>query len=275
MTPEESLLRLDGISNAGSEDLDITGIALAIAAVARGGLELGPCEAHLAEIASAVRQALAREGGDPGSARTMAMAVRAGLHGRFGYEGDSATYDDLRNADLAAVIERRRGLPVALGILAIHAARAIGASSHGINFPGHFLVGIGMPGGAVLIDPFHGGRLVDGDDLEALLPKGVPLAQEHLAALSDRGTLIRLQANIVSRARAGGAWPQLAVALEVLRRLAPDVARYRFELGEAYAQSGQPTAARAQLREALLRDESAEWAGSARALLASVSRSLN
>ena len=35
----------------------------------------------------------------------------------YGYRGDSDTYDDLQNADLVRVIERRKGLPVALSIL--------------------------------------------------------------------------------------------------------------------------------------------------------------
>ena len=35
----------------------------------------------------------------------------------YGYRGDSETYDDLQNADLVRVIERRKGLPVALSIL--------------------------------------------------------------------------------------------------------------------------------------------------------------
>ena len=48
------------------------------------------------------------------------------LAGRFGYDGDRLSYDDPQNADLMAVIDRRRGLPVALGILYLHAARAGG-----------------------------------------------------------------------------------------------------------------------------------------------------
>jgi len=43
-----------------------------------------------------------------------------------GYGGDRQHYDDLQNANLIRVIDRRRGLPVALGILYLHAARAQG-----------------------------------------------------------------------------------------------------------------------------------------------------
>ena len=54
---------------------------------------------------------------------------------RFDYRGDSETYDDTQNADLIRVIRRRRGLPVALGILYLHAARAQGWPAVGLNFP--------------------------------------------------------------------------------------------------------------------------------------------
>src|SRR3546814_8592275 len=50
----------------------------------------------------------------------------------FGYHGDTESYDDPQNADLVRVIDRRMGLPVSLGVLYIHAARAqIGRASCG------------------------------------------------------------------------------------------------------------------------------------------------
>ena len=60
--------------------------------------------------------------------------------GRYGYDGDRLSYDDPRNADLMAVIDRRRGLPVALGILYIHAARAAGFEARGLEFARPFSV---------------------------------------------------------------------------------------------------------------------------------------
>ena len=71
------------------------------------------------------------------------------IDGRFGYEGDRLTYDDPQNADLMAVIDRRRGLPVALGILYIHAARAGGFAAQGLHTPEPFLL---------LLDPARAAR---------------------------------------------------------------------------------------------------------------------
>src|SRR3546814_13111588 len=85
-------------------------------------------------------------------------ALRAVVVERHGYVGDSLTYDDLQNANLLRVIDRRKGLPVALGILMLSAAHRLGWNMVGLNFPGHFLLLLD-PGGATAIPyPFEGCR---------------------------------------------------------------------------------------------------------------------
>jgi regulator of sirC expression with transglutaminase-like and TPR domain len=269
MSPQDAL---EAVGKAGTGDVDLAGAALALAALARPGLDLKPYVSHLADLAARGARDLS---GSPDDPRAIAAASAAALRDAFGYDGDRATYDDLRNADLAHVIDRRRGLPVALGILYVHVARALGASAHGINFPGHFLIGIGTGRGAVMLDPFHGGRVLDGDDLEALLPPGTELTQQQLAALSDKGTLIRLQNNILTRSRIAGDWTRAAQTLETLTQIAPDMAQFRFELGDAYTRIEQPNAARAALQTALAAEPQAPWAAQARALLSATTRSLN
>ena len=56
----------------------------------------------------------------------------------YGYRGDTESYDDLQNADLVRVIERRKGLPVALSILYLDVARRQGWEAEGLAFPGAF-----------------------------------------------------------------------------------------------------------------------------------------
>ena len=62
------------------------------------------------------------------------------LYSRHGYHGDIDSYDDPQNANLMRVMDRRKGLPVALGVLVIHAGRSQGWNITGLNFPGHFLL---------------------------------------------------------------------------------------------------------------------------------------
>jgi hypothetical protein len=65
-------------------------------------------------------------------------------------------HDDPQNANLISAIDRRREMPVALGILYIHAAGAAGFDASGLNSPGHFLLRIGLRGGKTFMDPFNG-----------------------------------------------------------------------------------------------------------------------
>ena len=81
------------------------------------------------------------------------------------------TYDDLANANLISVIQRRRGLPVALGIIWLHTARAAGWGAHGVDFPAHFLVALEGKSVQAVIDVFGGGVTLDARDLRVLLKR--------------------------------------------------------------------------------------------------------
>ena len=55
---------------------------------------------------------------------------------------DEDDYSNPKNADIIQVVDRRRGLPVALGIIYLHLAREMEWDAYGLNFPGHFLFGL-------------------------------------------------------------------------------------------------------------------------------------
>ena len=102
-------LRLLG--QAGDGPHDIARAALMLSALDHAGRDLEPYFAHLAEIARHARD----EARLATNAEDGARALAALLVGRYGYDGDRLAYDDPQNADLIAVIDRRRGLPVSLG----------------------------------------------------------------------------------------------------------------------------------------------------------------
>lgn len=140
------------------------------------------------------------------------------LYRQFGYRGAGEDYDSEINANLISVIERRRGLPVALGILWLHVGRAAGAQAVGLDFPGHFLVALqGEEGEQVVLDPFAGGVRHDGRALRAMLRQvagpDAELTPAMVRPMPDRAILLRLLNNVrLRRARSGN----LAGALEVL-----------------------------------------------------------
>ncbi|MGE7991215.1 SirB1 family protein [Pseudomonas sp. NPDC089554] len=95
------------------------------------------------------------------------------------------------------VLERRRGQPLMLGILALELARRLSIPLEGVNFPGHFLLRV--PGADHLLDPCGGRRLYPADCRELLTRQFGPkqaLVAEHLRSASAAQMLQRLSRNL-------------------------------------------------------------------------------
>jgi regulator of sirC expression with transglutaminase-like and TPR domain len=197
--PADYLRRL---GEEGGEPLDIAAAALMLSALDHAGRPLERYEAHLADIAERARG----EARLASTAEQGARAVSALLVGRYGYDGDRLDYDDPQNADLIAVIDRRRGLPVALGILYMHAARAAGLEATGLIAPGHFLLRVALRSSEALVDPFNGGAAVERESFGAPPGMGVPNPGDTAVseAVSDLDVLLRLENNLKLRALHGG-----------------------------------------------------------------------
>ncbi len=141
-------------------------------------------------------------------------AVCEALGSELGLGGDLFTYDDLKNADLISVCARRRGLPVALGVLFLEVCRRCGIEAAGVDFPAHFLVRIETGDGPMALDPFTGGQVVMPSDLvkralrAGLTPGVVDDLERLMAPISDRQVVLRLQNNIFARAIRSGDFAQ-------------------------------------------------------------------
>ena len=90
---------LRGEAERPDDALDLAAMALALAALARPGLDARPYAAHLDALAADAEESAA-PGLDPPE---QAAALAAVLFARAGYRGDRETYDDLANADLTGV----------------------------------------------------------------------------------------------------------------------------------------------------------------------------
>ena len=201
--------RLREIGAHGEEPFDIGEAALLLGSFDRPGVPLDRYRAHFDELAEAA-----------GTPDRLAPT----LGGAFGYSGDRATYDDLQNANLLRVIDRRKGLPVALGIIYMEVGRRLGAHVEGLNFPGHFLIRVDR---GEIVDPFERGERREPPVLRQMLKAAygpsAELETAHFHPATDRGVLLRLQNNIrlrLARRR------QFEAALGVLERMtwiAPDL----------------------------------------------------
>jgi len=251
IAPADYLSRLGG---AGEGPHDIATAALMLAALDHPEKKLAPFLAHLAELSEAARA----EAAFAHDAETAAHALGRLFTGRFGYDGDRMAYDDPDNADLLMVIERRRGLPVALGILYMHAARAARMEAQGLHAPGHFLLKIVVKGSEAFVDPFAGGATLDREHVAPHL--GVPMLAGEPGVgevpgayepVSDVDVLLRLQNNIRNRALRNR---DSARAIEIGRRMA-QLAPYRpplwLELARLQETAGALSAARSAYEHCL------------------------
>jgi len=177
------------------------------------------------------------------------------------YTGDRRTYEDLQNANLIRVIDRRKGLPVALGILYIHAARAQGWRASGINFPGHFLISVEDDDERIILDPFEGGLQVDLPRLQLMLKTALgadaELQPEYYASMTNRGVLLRLQNNIKKRVLDTGDNQRGAAVVDGMLAIAPEIPDLWREAAELRAELGETRSALNALdRLLLLSDDS-------------------
>jgi regulator of sirC expression with transglutaminase-like and TPR domain len=164
----------------------------------QAGVDLDPYRDHVARIAADARENFAaiRRGMsvNEAAARVLVDVIAA----RHGYMGDSTTYDDPRNADMIQVIDRRRGLPVALGIIYLDVAQSMEIEARGLNTQGHFLMTVGEGDHARIVDPFNG-VVLDAQELRLSPPMAAPL---EYAPVSRRDVLLRLLNNIHARSLA-------------------------------------------------------------------------
>lgn len=158
-----------------------------------------------------------------------------------GYWGDRATYEQTDNSLMDRVLERRRGLPITLSVLAMQLAGRCGIQLDGIAFPGHFLVGMQLDGDDPKVwDPFQRGARVGPEQLAAIyagvigqtVEPGSPQLRAHLQPAHSRLILTRMLENLRRQYTSAGERGRVADVLELLAALHPDVARIRELLDE-------------------------------------------
>jgi regulator of sirC expression with transglutaminase-like and TPR domain len=234
-TRAEARSALEAAGQMPDGELDIASLALQLARVDTPSADWQGAARHLSEIArAAVEAAAADPAADAGDLARRRAVLAALLHGRFGYAGDQDSYEDMANANLLSVIARKRGLPVALGVLWLHAAEAAGWEAHGVDFPGHFLVALAGRG-QVVVDVFGGGQGLDARALRVLLKRfageQAELGPDTLAPMGKRAVLLRMQNNIkVRRLRDNDLAGALACTEDMLR-IAPETAALWREAG--------------------------------------------
>jgi len=225
----EARAALDAAGQLPDDEIEIGSVALQLARIDAPGADWRAAGRALSRLAhGAVQAATADAEADRGDAERRRAVLARLIHDDAGYAGDTETYDDPANANLIRVAERRRGLPVAIGILWLHAAEAAGWAAHGVDFPGHFLVALPASRSPVLVDVFNGGAALHAPELRALLKRvegeRAELRPGVLRAMDRREVLLRLQNNLKLRRLKAGELQGALTCAEDMLRLAPAAA---------------------------------------------------
>ena len=126
-------------------------LALALAAEVRP-VDADAALARLDDLAAEVREVARSTGGE-------LAALCFVLAERHGFAGAEAEYDHPDHSMVDLVLERGRGLPIALSVVYVEAARRADIALDGVGLSGHYVVGQFAPGvPPVLLDPFNAGR---------------------------------------------------------------------------------------------------------------------
>lgn len=252
-TSDEAFQYLRRLGGAADKDIDLGEAALAQGLVFLPGLHVGRYRQHLAKIseqaAAAFQSHLSEKKEDTIELRV--QVLRQVIHGENGYRGDEKNYDDIQNANFIRVIERRLGLPIALGIFYIIIARKMGWGCDGLSFPGHFVIRLEKDGGRIILDPFQQGREMDAAALRQLLKsivgKNAELSHNFYDAVPNREILLRLANNLKKRLIDQEDYAQAIVAAEVIEAFSPQEYRIHLDKGVLYAKLGQKQQAIAAL----------------------------
>jgi regulator of sirC expression with transglutaminase-like and TPR domain len=234
------------------DELDLLEGALLIARDARPALDVSAVEAQLDELAEPLADR--RLATLPVAVQARALAdllfVRAGFH------GNSSDYYDPRNSFLDEVLTRRTGIPLSLSVVYVEVARRAGVWASPVGFPGHFLVRLDDHDRRLVVDPFHGGGVLDEVALADLLRGSgskIRYSSDMIAPTPVRQVLARMLMNLRGIYATRGEYARLLLVLDRLIDLLPDSNEEFRDRGFLFGRLGAPDAAADDLRTYLER----------------------
>lgn len=229
------------------EAIELDRAALRLAVLDHPEADLQSCEAYLDRLAGEIAAASV----NAKTASRQAAALRTILCDKHDFRGDSTTYDDSANANLISVLERRRGLPVALAILYVALARRLGWKADVLNTPGHIVISLQDDTSHVVLDPFNGGRQLNPKALQDVIQRATGRWQaidtSGWTPMENRAVLVRLLNNQTIRAVQAGKLDRAAALYERLTTIGPEMPDLWWQRAQLEWQLGRNREARSSL----------------------------
>lgn len=237
----------------GEDELELDRAALLLAAEEYPHLDLDLYLTQLDDIAAQARN----QDDTDASPITRLLRLNDVLFDEMGFRGNLENYFDVRNSFLSDVLERRIGIPITLSVIYLEVARRLGLRVLGVGLPGHFLVKYQDEDDEILLDPFHGGRLLSEEDCFQMVLQmyqgRVVFERSFLNAVSKKQILTRMLQNLKGiYARAVDHHKTLGV-IERILLITPDAPTEARDRGLIYAALGRFNPALADLESYLRR----------------------
>lgn len=194
----ELSLKLREIGKQDDFDINVAEAALLLAAhELLGGVRLNSYRRHLERLVMDVKNYAAGELSDP---YLVSEGMQQVLAKRYGYAGTYNVFETDQSANLIHTIDSRRGNGGTLCVIYLHVARELGLIATAIDFPPRPLIGVTVPNGRIMIDPFEGGQELEAPAMRAIMKDlfgdKTELRPRHLSETSNRGLLLQLQGEI-------------------------------------------------------------------------------
>jgi regulator of sirC expression with transglutaminase-like and TPR domain len=210
---------------------DLAAPAFLIARLEYPRLVPGPYLDRLDEMGDAAFHRIDKDPGHDAPLAGRIDALNRYLFNELGFFGNRDQYEDPRNSCLNEVLDRRTGIPITLSLVYIEVARRAGLRAEGVNFPGHFLVRVlhdlhtDDPDDGLIVDPFHGGAILDEHECRGLLDKHMGSEAAWAPALLARATrrqiLVRMLLNLKRLYVSWRSFPQARSVSDLLLALSP------------------------------------------------------
>jgi regulator of sirC expression with transglutaminase-like and TPR domain len=137
--------------------IELDRAALEIARIEYPDLNVDDCITQLDHHALAI----AERAHDLSDGRSFIEAANQYLFGEAGFRGNHEDYYNPANCCLNRVLETKLGIPITLSLIYIEIARRLSKQVSGVGLPNHFVVRYEDPEYSVILDPYHGGAVLD------------------------------------------------------------------------------------------------------------------